>query len=192
MTTSSPSTDSDRPQPAAEPARVLIIDDDTSIHRDYHKSLLQTAPGLSELEQLEAAMFGDGSGEHSDSDNDNDGDSATQPPSAEPAFALTHAYQGQEAVELVKRELDAGRRYAVAFVDVRMPPGWNGIETTRQLWHLDPDINVVICSAHFDLEWGSQFEKLGRDNVRLLRKPFEPDELRKLATELGRAWHDHH
>ncbi|GAB4513526.1 MAG: hypothetical protein Tsb0020_31800 [Haliangiales bacterium] len=164
---------------------MLIIDDDTSIHRDYHKSLLQTAPGMSELERLEAAMFGD------DDDSDHS-DSAEPPPSAEPAFALTHAYQGQEAVELVKRELGAGRRYAVAFVDVRMPPGWNGIETTRQLWHLDPDINVVICSAHFDLEWRPQVEKLGRDNVRLLRKPFEPDELRQLAAELGRAWHDQH
>ena len=58
-------------------------------------------------------------------------------------FEIDSAYQGQEGVLLVKKALEEGRPYALAFVDVRMPPGWDGVETARKIWEIDPDIQIV-------------------------------------------------
>jgi len=99
------------------------------------------------------------------------------------------AYQGQEGVWLVKKALEAGRPYAVVFVDVRMPPGWDGVETTRKSWELDPDLQVVFCTAYSDYSWGELFEKLGpSDGLLILKKPFDGEEAFQLAHALTEKW----
>ncbi|WP_428269579.1 response regulator [Haliangium sp.] len=102
------------------------------------------------------------------------------------SFEIAHAYQGEDAVEMVRREHDQGERFSVAFVDFRMPPGWNGVETTRRLWEIEPDLRIVICTAHADLRWSQVVEDLGGRDLHLLRKPFSPAEVRELAERLGR------
>ena len=156
--------------------RILVIDDDRNIHRDYEKSLSSAKDEEQELRELEAMMFGD----------DELSDETVE-------FEIVHAYQGQEAVAKVREELELGRRFPVAFVDFRMPPGWNGIETTRQLLNLDPDMSIVICTAYSDFSWRDTVRSLGRTDreLRLLTKPFAPSEVRELATELSLTWDTH-
>ena len=91
------------------------------------------------------------------------GPSAKAVPRAQ--FEVDSAYQGQEGVLLVKKALEAGRPYAMAFVDVRMPPGWDGVETTRKLWEIDPCLQVVLCTAYSDYSWDKMFEKFGRATI---------------------------
>ena len=63
-------------------------------------------------------------------------------------FEIDSAYQGREGLAKVEQSLAAGRPYAMAFVDVRMPPGWDGIETTHTIWTIDPDVQIVICTVN--------------------------------------------
>ena len=79
------------------------------------------------MDQTEAALFG----RNPNRSNQN-------------LFALDSAYQGQEGLEMVHRAAEEGRPYAMAFVDMRMPPGWDGVETISKMWEADPDIQVVI------------------------------------------------
>src|SRR5437764_13328230 len=65
-------------------------------------------------------------------------------------FTMQSAYQGVEGVELLRRALEKGEPYAVAFVDMRIPPGIDGIETITRLWELDADLQVVICKRSSD------------------------------------------
>ena len=79
----------------------------------------------------------------------------------------------------------------MAFVDMRMPPGWDGLKTIEELWKVDPDVQVVICSAHTDYDWSEVVERLNHsDKLLVLRKPAEPIEVLQCATALTRKWHN--
>src|SRR3954469_24614804 len=96
--------------------RILIVDDNPAIHEDFRKIFCSSSSGNSKLEATEAALFG--------------GPTIQKP---EFKFELDFASQGQEAFELVRRSMNQGRRYAAAFMDMRMPPGWDGVETTHKI-----------------------------------------------------------
>jgi diguanylate cyclase (GGDEF)-like protein len=82
-----------------------------------------------------------------------------------------------------------GRPYAVAFVDMRMPPGWDGLETIERLWKEDAGLQVVICTAYSDQPWNEITERVGRnDKLLILQKPFNSIEVLQLATALCRKW----
>ena len=90
---------------------------------------------------------------------------------------------------LVQKALAIGRPYAMAFVDIRMPPGWDGVETSRKIWELDPEIQIVLCTAYSDYSWDEMFEKLGyRDGLLILKKPFDTVEALQLAQALTQKW----
>jgi CheY-like chemotaxis protein len=158
--------------PANKNRRVLVIDDNPSIHEDFRKILSPATASTVALAATEAAVFG--------------------PPSeaaAPTGFEVGSAYQGQEGELLVRKALEAGRPYAMAFVDVRMPPGWDGVETTRKIWELDADLQVVLCTAYSDYSWGKMFEKLGHsDGLLILKKPFDAVEALQLAHALTEKW----
>ena len=104
-------------------------------------------------------------------------------------FEIESAYQGQEGVALVQQALEEGRPYAMAFVDMRMPPGWDGLETIERLWAIDPDVQVVICSAHSDYDWADVVARLNNsDKLLVVKKPFEAIEVMQCANALTRKW----
>ncbi|MGH7133851.1 MAG: response regulator transcription factor, partial [Phycisphaerales bacterium] len=117
--------------------RVLIIDDNEAIHTDFRKILSPEQAPSSTLTGAKAALFG----------------SAAKPQSPHASFDVVSALQGQAGLAMVQEALAAGRPFSVAFVDMRMPPGWDGLETIENLWKVDPDLQVVICSAYSDHSW---------------------------------------
>ncbi|TKS60729.1 MAG: diguanylate cyclase response regulator [Nitrospira sp.] len=151
--------------------RVLVIDDNQAIHEDFRK-ILQTTAGEESLDQARAALFGD------------------QPLlRARERFELDCSEQGQAALNLVQMARNEGRPYAVAFVDMRMPPGWDGLETIEHLWKVDPGLQVVICTAYSDRPWDEITERVGRnDKLLILQKPFNGIEVLQLASALCRKW----
>jgi len=150
---------------------VLIVDDSRAIHDDFRK-ILANKSRSSAMNGTEANLFGEPT-------------AATTPVS----FELDSAYQGEEAVEMIKRALAAGRPYAMVFMDVRMPPGWDGIETTERAWLVDPDLQIVICTAYSDYSWGEMIGKLGQsDRLVILKKPFDNVEALQLAATLTEKW----
>ncbi len=156
------------------PYRVLIVDDNRAIHEDFRKILLP--PEISrQLVAEEAELFGT---------------PVEEPPvSFLPGLQLDSAYQGQEAFTLVRRAIEEGRPYAMAFMDVRMPPGWDGIETVAQIWAVDPNIQVVVCTAFSDYSRDDMIKKLGRsDKLLILKKPFDSIEALQFVTALTEKW----
>ena len=90
---------------------------------------------------------------------------------------------------MVRKAVEAGRPYATAFVDVRMPPGWDGIETVARMWEVQPDLQIVICTAYSDYSWEDMMRRFGRsDNLLILKKPFDNVEVLQLAHALTKKW----
>jgi diguanylate cyclase (GGDEF)-like protein len=154
--------------------RILVIDDQENIHDDYRKIV---APRPATTAELDAAMSDFlGAEESSDAASDL-------------GFELDSAFQGEDGLRMVQRALDEGRPYAMAFVDIRMPPGWDGIETVLRIWEIDTEILIVLCSAHSDYSWEQMVEKLGRtDRFLILKKPFDNIEVRQFAMALTERW----
>jgi diguanylate cyclase len=163
-------------KPSPPSNRVLLIDDNAAIHGDFRKVLSAGAEnGPQEtLARLEADLFGE-----------------EKTAGARPNFEVDSAYQGKEGVAMVRAALERGQPYAMAFVDMRMPPGWDGLQTIEELWKVDPELQVVICSAHTDYDWSEVVERLNHsDKLLVLRKPAEPIEVLQCATALTRKWHN--
>ena len=102
---------------------------------------------------------------------------------------LDSAYQGAEALDKVKASLEAELPYAMAFIDMRMPPGWDGVETVEKLWQVDPALQIVICTAYSDYSWTEVLTKLEVcDRLLILKKPFDAIEVYQLASTLTTKW----
>src|SRR5271170_2075912 len=152
--------------------RILVIDDNRAIHEDFRKILLKPANAPSDLAEDEAALFGD-----------------TASPFQLPTFEIDSAYQGQEGLDLIEKSLLENRHYAMAFVDVRMPPGWDGVETTTKIWQKYSDLQVVICTAYSDYSWEEMLKRLGySDRLVILKKPFDNIEVLQLAISMTEKW----
>jgi diguanylate cyclase len=153
--------------------RILLIDDTPSIHEDFRKILSGTGADVGlEMAAAEEALFGE----------------ATELTST-PSFDLDSAYQGREGLEMVCSSLQAASPYALAFVDMRMPPGWDGAQTIREIWKVDPRLQIVICTAHSDYSWDALLGKLGaEDRLLVLKKPFDNVEVAQLTSALTTKW----
>lgn len=152
-------------------ARILVIDDNAAIHDDFRQILCPGTEDLA-LAEAEAALFGD-------------------EPNARPceSFEIDAASQGQQGLEKVEHALQEGRPYALAFVDVRMPPGWDGVETVSRIWKVCPQLQIVICTAYSDCSWDNIVKTLGHsDNLVILKKPFDTIEVMQLAHALTGKW----
>ena len=151
--------------------RILVVDDNVSIHQDFLK-ILQPETAFEPLALARADLFGDSSSVRT---NDH--------------FTVDCADQGAAALHLVETACKEGKPYAVAFVDMRMPPGWDGLETIEHLWEADAALQVVICTAYSDQPWDEIRDRIGRtDKLLILQKPFNSIEVLQLATALCRKW----
>jgi signal transduction histidine kinase len=152
--------------------RILIVDDNPAIHEDFRKVLVASMSTVDALAPLEAALFGE-----------------VKAPVAVTTFEMDSAFQGQEALKLVTTALEKNRPYAMAFLDVRMPPGWDGIETAGRIWERDPHLQIVLCTAYSDYSWSDIRTKLGHtERFVILKKPFDNVEVLQLADALTEKW----
>ena len=150
--------------------RILIVDDTASIHADFRKILCVDANNHASLDSIEETLFGNA-------------------PAVRQTFVLDSAYQGQEALELVNKALAANTPYALVFIDMRMPPGWDGLETIEQLWNVDPNLQIALCTAYSDYSFEAIEARLTYDDqLLILKKPFDDLEIRQMATALTWKW----
>ena len=150
--------------------RILIIDDTPSIHEDFRKTLCPEEVE-DHLQMAEQALFGDTIARKVD------------------CFELDSAFQGQDGLAKVEQALLQGQPYAMAFIDMRMPPGWDGLQTLERLWQADPKLQVALCTAYSDysLEEMNERVEMG-DRLLILKKPFDAIEIRQLASALTVKW----
>ena len=159
---------------SAEPnRRFLVIDDNESIHDDFRKIVRGTSQAQKELTRAAEALFGE--------------PTVAVPKAIE--FEIDSAFSGRQGLERVSRSLEEGRPYFMAYVDIRMPPGWDGVETVEHLWKVDPALQIVFCTAYTDHSWEDMTARLGcSDRFLILKKPFDNIEVRQLCAALMQKW----
>ena len=158
--------------------RILLVDDNPSIHDDFRKILCRSdscaGAAAENVAALEELLF--------DEVSPGEGDVRAD-------FVVDSAYQGEQAIQLVEAAIAAGEPYALAFIDVRMPPGIDGVETLTRLWKRDPNLQGVICTAFSDHSWTDMTRALGHsDGFLVLRKPFDTIEVLQIAHALVQKW----
>ncbi len=154
------------------PHRILIIDDNQDIFIDFQTILMGDTSAFA-LDSILAEL----------SDEEQKG---TPPRNI---YALEYASQGREGTKKIMQALEENRPFALAFVDMRMPPGWDGFKTIAQIWEIDPEVQVVLCTAYSDYSWeeiDTQIQK--PDQFLILKKPFDPAEVAQLASALTKKW----
>lgn len=157
-------------------ARILIVDDQPEIHRGF-KDLLSPVvdSGIDEINKLAADLFAD------DSDANN---------LQFPHYHIDSAFSGKEALEMVIEAEGEGEPYSLIFMDMRMPPGWDGLKTTKEIWKRVPKVEIVICSAYSDFKWADIQKAVGvTDRLLFVKKPFEVVEVQQMAHALTNKWH---
>jgi PAS domain S-box-containing protein len=152
--------------------RILIVDDDPAIHDCFREIFRPDRSEGRECARSGAELLsGNGAGP------------------AGPEFQLDFACQGEEALRMVRQALDERHPYLMAFIDMRLPPGWDGIETTARIWEADRHVQVVLCSAYADYTWKQVGARLHRpDQFAMLKKPFDIMEVLPLANAFTEKW----
>ena len=149
--------------------RILVIDDNASIHADFRKILVSSGADGTELRRAAAGLLG-----------------TPVTGSRKQSFELRSTFQGQEGLAAVEESMRSSQPFDMAFVDMRMPPGWDGIQTIRHLWQADPGLQIVICTAYSDYDFEQIVSHLGlSDQFVILKKPFDSVEVRQLANALA-------
>ena len=158
--------------------RILVVDDNEEIHKDF-KKVLGRVGNDDDIRELESVLFEEAP--------------ARQDIYQNVFYDIDSAFQGEEALDMVVQAEAQGRPYAVAFVDIRMPPGWDGIETISKIWEKSPYTEVVICSAYSDYSWDEIIKHLGStDSLVFLKKPFSTDVVHQLVSVLTKKWWQGH
>jgi CheY-like chemotaxis protein len=154
--------------------RILIIDDQNSIHEVFRTILLRPAICTGALNDLESELFGDPTAIGGDETS-----------AESTSHVVEFAHQGEEGFLKLQAALERGEHFDLAFVDMQMPPGWNGIETIRQLWTLMPSLPVVVCTAYSEYSWIDICKMLGNtEQLNLLPKPFIAAEVHNIVNDV--------
>jgi CheY-like chemotaxis protein len=142
--------------------RVLVIDDDRDMQEIFRRILIKSDPPPEEEVFNSSRM---------------------------PCFEIDAVDHGEDGLNLIAKSLQENRPYSLAFVDVRMAPGWDGIHTIRKMWEEYPDLEVVLCTGFPDRPWGEMVKSLGLlDRLIVLIKPFETVAVKQLAVGLSEKW----
>ncbi len=161
--------------------RILVVDDNPDIHSDFRKILGHPKKKQSRinLRAIEQELFAD----------ENEGGEEALKEAVRVEYEIDSAYQGREAMEMVRAAYRENRPYALVFMDVRMPPGIDGIESISLIWKEFPNVEMVICTAYSDYSFEEILEKLGStDRLLFLTKPFDSIAVKQMALSLTRKW----
>jgi len=152
--------------------RVLVIDDDPETIKSYEQILSPQVQATANLQSLLRRPTKK---------------AEVAPKKQLHVFSLDTAHQGKEGYELVQLACQENRPYAVAFIDMRMPPGWDGLETSKAIRQKDPDIYIVIVTAYSDKSI-DEIQATLQHNVLIIRKPFAKEEIYQLARNFCISW----
>ena len=158
--------------------RILVADDELAIREAYGEVFADTGAhtGRDKIEGLRARLF-----------NRPATDSAAV--ASRPTFEAALCSSAAEAVAAVSSAIATGAPFPVIFLDMRMPPGEDGAWAAARIRELDPDIEIVICTAYADVDpvnIGSLAPPA--EKISFLQKPFHPHEVRQMALSLHSKW----
>jgi diguanylate cyclase len=165
----------------ATPIRVLVVDDEPEVRDAYRQILLENevTQEMVGFRELRSRLF-----------KKTPTDTARERSAARTGgFEPTFCDGAQAAVTLVKAGLARNEPFAVVFLDMRMPPGPDGVWAATQIREIDPAVEIVICTAYSDAdpcEIGGLVPP--EDKLSYLQKPFHPHEIRQMTIALSSKW----
>ncbi len=163
--------------------RILIVDDQQDLREQLAKLLSRSTKKnetVSLVKQMRSRLLGLGSAP-AEQDSDEEPERG--------GYEVETASQGQEAFEKVKKALEAGKPYAALFLDMRMPPGWDGLETAKRIREVDRLVEIVIMTAYADHDQETIAQSVGSpDKLLYIKKPFQSEEIFQLALCLTSKW----
>lgn len=160
------------------PIRVLVVDDETEV-RDAYRQILQAtevSQDIASFRELRTRLFQRGA-------------DRIQAQRSKPTFDVVFCDQAEAAVAAVQQALTEERPFAVVFLDMRLPPGRDGVWAATRIRELDPAVEIVIVTAYSDVDPG----EIGgfvppEDKLSFLQKPFHPHEVRQMSIALASKW----
>lgn len=156
-----------------ESYRILVIDDNQAIHNDLREILQPESRDAAKIRAIEATLLGRP-------------DIGTM---EFPDFQIDSAYQGEPGFTLIQEAIKTGHPYAMALIDIYMPPGWDGIETINHIFAIDKDIQIALCISSSDNHGMDAIKRLGNsDRLLILKKPFDKIEMQQLVCTLTKKW----
>ena len=167
-------------EPARAPIRVLVVDDEAAVRDAYRQIFTEPNEGTqnSARRSLGAKLFGR--------------EEVGRPvrlTAATLTFEPEFCDGAEPAVAAVKAALDAQRPFAVVFLDMRMPPGPDGVWAATHIRELDPAIEIAVCTAYSDVDPGDIGGRVPpEDKLSYLQKPFHPQEVRQMTIALASKW----
>jgi ActR/RegA family two-component response regulator len=151
--------------------RILLIDDDESVHDVFRRILIRRSIRKAVPEE------------------DADSSGCEPIPNKMPVFEIDSAFTGEEGLRLIEKSLLELRPYFMAFVDVCLGSGWDGVQTTCKIWQQYSDLQVVLCTGFSDRPWEDLVKSMGfLDRMIVLIKPFDITEVKQLAVGLSEKW----
>ncbi|MCP4753076.1 MAG: PAS domain S-box protein [Proteobacteria bacterium] len=157
--------------------RILIIDDEKVVHDNIKLVLCENGNNKQKTNELKRKLFGD----RTETANEND--------TAGMRFEIDSAFQGTDGIEKVERAIEKRSPYALALIDIRIPPGIDGVQTAKEIMKIDPDIQIALITAYSDYSWEDVVNQLGLSSrLFILKKPFEIIEVQQMAFVLTEKW----
>ena len=148
--------------------RILAIDDESAVHETY--DAIFESKMDSELDELDLLLGGPG------------------PEESEFAmFALEHAMSGKEGLQKIVEAIDVNNPFAVIYLDMRMPMGWDGLETAQHIREIDQEVRIILITAYMDHSLTDIRKKIGV-KFEFLSKPVDSNELLQLTLSLATSW----
>ena len=160
------------PQQQEQQWRILAVDDEEAVHETY-QAIFEVKMGdeLDEIEKLMGIVV----------------EEDESPPSDASRFRLDHAMSGQEGLQKLIEASEAGDPYAVIYLDMRMPTGWDGLETAERIREVDTEVRIVLITAYMDYSLTEIRQRIGV-NFDFLTKPVDVNELLQLTLSLAAQW----
>ena len=160
--------------------RILVVDDQQDLREQLAKLLLRSGKKnetLSLVQQMRSKLLGETAEFSEDASKD------------EQSYVVDTAGQGEIAFEMVKKANERNEPYALMFLDMRMPPGWDGLKTAKAVRDFDRNIEIVIMTAYADHDQKQIADTVGTpEKLLYIKKPFQAEEIYQLALALTTKW----
>jgi diguanylate cyclase (GGDEF)-like protein len=166
---------------AIDPIRVLVVDDEAPVRNAYREILCAAGPSADRVAQrgMRAQLFRGAP----------PGEASATAVSPSKRFEVVFCSGAEEAVDAVRAACRGDRPFAVIFLDVRMPPGPDGAWAAEKIRGLDPDVEIVLCTAFSDVDPAAISARVPPEGkLFYLQKPFHPHEVRQIGIALGHKW----
>ena len=158
---------------------ILVVDDEEGILEAYRNALTALSRTDEELDDMVSRRRRRSPKQQTQAGSPRQGLS----------YQIFTASSGEEAVEIVRQEQEAGRQVPVGFFDMAMPGGIDGPETIRRILQLDNQMLCAVVTAYTDRspsQLGTLFSR--QDDWLYFNKPFSTGELEQTAYHLVTAW----